>query len=225
MSGMSGAAVSSVSWRVSPDASTCTSSQKTHCPVSNCSIRYRGNAPIMSAIHSSASASINVQVRPLELRASQAGANCARSVTRQTGSVSGLVAFKRAAPRRGSLLIARADDFDGDDDDLDSEGAGGDEEDAMDDEMEFEIERDVDMPPGSFTVRDLDGLDGERGEGEEREGTEVELVDYKIKEEEFHKLKLFECDFFIRKVPDEDDDMFDFREVGGVLKLVPHTET
>ena len=38
-------------------------------------------------------------------------------------------------------------------------------------------------------------------------------MDFKIDEDEFHKVKLFECDFFIRKVPDEDDDVFDFREV------------
>jgi hypothetical protein len=34
-----------------------------------------------------------------------------------------------------------------------------------------------------------------------------------VDEDEFHKLSLLTCDFFIRKVPDPDDDVFDFREV------------
>lgn len=39
------------------------------------------------------------------------------------------------------------------------------------------------------------------------------VVDYRINEEEFHKISLFECDFFIRKPPDPDNDVYDFREV------------
>lgn len=39
------------------------------------------------------------------------------------------------------------------------------------------------------------------------------LVDYRINEEEFHKISLWDCDFFIRKEPDLDGDMYDFREV------------
>jgi hypothetical protein len=50
-------------------------------------------------------------------------------------------------------------------------------------------------------------------------GWEAEtLVDYRINEEEFHKIRLWDCDFFIRKEPDPDDDVYDFREV--VLMIV-----
>lgn len=41
------------------------------------------------------------------------------------------------------------------------------------------------------------------------------VVDYRIDEEEFHKISLFDCDFFIRKPPDPDSDVYDFREVSG----------
>ena len=34
-----------------------------------------------------------------------------------------------------------------------------------------------------------------------------------VDEDEFHKISLLHCDFLIRKVPDPDDDVFDFREV------------
>lgn len=46
------------------------------------------------------------------------------------------------------------------------------------------------------------------------QGWDSELVvDYRINEEEFHKISLYECDFFIRKPPDPDNDVYDFREM------------
>ncbi|MBA0612739.1 hypothetical protein Godav_013312 [Gossypium davidsonii] len=39
------------------------------------------------------------------------------------------------------------------------------------------------------------------------------VVDYRINEEEFHKISLMDCDFFIRKPPDPDNDVYDFREM------------
>ncbi|BBG95579.1 Paxneb protein-related protein, partial [Prunus dulcis] len=38
------------------------------------------------------------------------------------------------------------------------------------------------------------------------------VVDYRINEDEFHKISLLDCDFFIRKPPDPDNDVYDFRE-------------
>ncbi|RWV94356.1 hypothetical protein BHE74_00043838 [Ensete ventricosum] len=38
------------------------------------------------------------------------------------------------------------------------------------------------------------------------------VVDYRINEEEFHKIRLLHCDFFIRKPPDPDHNVYDFRE-------------
>ncbi|XP_068648664.1 PLASTID TRANSCRIPTIONALLY ACTIVE protein 6, chloroplastic [Aristolochia californica] len=39
------------------------------------------------------------------------------------------------------------------------------------------------------------------------------VVDYRIDEEEFHKISLMDCDFFIRKPPDPDNGVYDFREM------------
>ncbi|KAJ8499767.1 hypothetical protein OPV22_010319 [Ensete ventricosum] len=39
------------------------------------------------------------------------------------------------------------------------------------------------------------------------------VVDYRINEEEFHKIRLLHCDFFIRKPPDPDHNVYDFREM------------
>lgn len=46
------------------------------------------------------------------------------------------------------------------------------------------------------------------------------IVDYRINEEEFHKICLLDCDFFIRKPPDPDDDVYDFREVGNFFDFL-----
>lgn len=46
------------------------------------------------------------------------------------------------------------------------------------------------------------------------------IVDYRINEEEFHKISLLHCDFFIRKPPDPDNDVYDFREVNRKFFLV-----
>ncbi|KAK6938363.1 hypothetical protein RJ641_031871 [Dillenia turbinata] len=39
------------------------------------------------------------------------------------------------------------------------------------------------------------------------------IVDYRINEDEFHKISLLDCDFFTRKPPDPDNDVYDFREM------------
>ncbi|CAF2256294.1 unnamed protein product [Brassica napus] len=39
------------------------------------------------------------------------------------------------------------------------------------------------------------------------------VVDYMINEDEFRKISLLDCDFFIRKPPDPDNDVYDFREM------------
>ncbi|XP_071690257.1 PLASTID TRANSCRIPTIONALLY ACTIVE protein 6, chloroplastic-like isoform X2 [Rutidosis leptorrhynchoides] len=40
-----------------------------------------------------------------------------------------------------------------------------------------------------------------------------QVVDYRINEDEFHKISLMDCDFFIRRPPDPDNDVYDFREM------------
>lgn len=102
-------------------------------------------------------------------------------------------------------------------------------EDAVDYEMDGQTEDDddegdlrdyeteYDMPMGDYLVQESETFMSTEGGEEER------IVDYKIDEEEFHKLSLYDCDFFIRKVPDQDDDVFDFREVlqSEVLIFLP----
>ncbi|KAE8648319.1 hypothetical protein Csa_004673 [Cucumis sativus] len=39
------------------------------------------------------------------------------------------------------------------------------------------------------------------------------IVDYRINEEEFHKISFMHCDFFIRKSSDPNSDVYDFREM------------
>jgi hypothetical protein len=45
------------------------------------------------------------------------------------------------------------------------------------------------------------------------------VVDYRINEDEFHKISLLDCDCFIRKPPDPDNDVYDFREVSSGFSL------
>ena len=46
------------------------------------------------------------------------------------------------------------------------------------------------------------------------------IVDYRINEEEFHKISFMHCHFFIRKSSDSNSDVYDFREVSGKICLV-----
>ncbi|KAL2319363.1 hypothetical protein Fmac_028332 [Flemingia macrophylla] len=50
------------------------------------------------------------------------------------------------------------------------------------------------------------------------------VVYYKINEDEFHKISLLDCDFFIRKASDPDNDVYDFRE-GFDIRLIDMNRT
>ncbi|CAM6102348.1 unnamed protein product [Calypogeia fissa] len=104
---------------------------------------------------------------------------------------------------------AQDDDFEIDDD-------GGFDTIALDDldedaEEEFrDYETEYESPTGEtrgILQRESDSFINTEGEVEET------VVPYKINEDEFHKINLLTCDFFIRKVPDPDDDVYDFREM------------
>ncbi|KAK4340986.1 hypothetical protein RND71_039487 [Anisodus tanguticus] len=106
-------------------------------------------------------------------------------------------------------------------DDGDADGGGPDDYDMDEDEVEEadnkkDFDVDYDTLLGGLAVRDggddiamvhsssfvfTQGWDSEK------------IVDYRINEEEFHKICLFDCDFFIRKPPDPDNDVYDFREM------------
>lgn len=99
------------------------------------------------------------------------------------------------------------------------EEMGGEMEDEeQEGDMEVEVESEYDMPEGSFSVKDSEigtggGGGGGGGGGVKSHWVEVEEVEYKIDEKKFHKIKLHACDFFVLKVEDEDDDVYNFQEM------------
>ncbi|XP_009793143.1 PLASTID TRANSCRIPTIONALLY ACTIVE protein 6, chloroplastic [Nicotiana sylvestris] len=122
-----------------------------------------------------------------------------------------------------SLTTKRRRDFRVFADDGDADGGGPDDYDMDEDEVEeadnkkdFDVDYDTLLGGASLTVAatgdDIamvhsssfvftQGWDSEK------------IVDYRINEEEFHKISLLDCDFFIRKPPDPDNDVYDFREM------------
>jgi hypothetical protein len=109
---------------------------------------------------------------------------------------------------RWRVAAQDADDFEG----------GDKEEYRM--EMEMEMDEDEEEPDNlkdhevtyEIAVEDFNAAESETFVS--TQGWDPELVvDYKINEDEFHKICLLHCDFFIRKVPDPDDDVYDFREM------------
>ncbi|KAF7058131.1 hypothetical protein CFC21_065258 [Triticum aestivum] len=117
------------------------------------------------------------------------------------------------------------DDFgDAGDFDLDGDDGVGDDDD-LDNEQDYDVDYDRLLAP----VKPRPQLSGVGSRGEEGEGdiamvaaesfvstgasASDTVVDYTVDEDEFHKIRLLHCDFFIRKVPDPDQDVYDFREM------------
>jgi len=112
------------------------------------------------------------------------------------------------------------DDF-GDFDADDADGVG--DEDDIDNEQDYDVDYDgllapVKPPPPS-------SLHGEEGDiamvatdsfVSMQDSASDTVVDYTVDEDEFHKIRLLHCEFLIQKVPDPDNDVFDFREVTEV---------
>lgn len=109
-------------------------------------------------------------------------------------------------------------------DDGDADGGGPDDYDMDDDEVE-EVDNKKDFDVDYDTAAAL-AIAAAGNAGEEEiamvhsksfvsiQGWDSEkIVDYRINEDEFHKICLLDCDFFIRKPPDPDNDVYDFREV------------
>lgn len=112
----------------------------------------------------------------------------------------------------------RADDGDGD-------GGGGIDEYDLDSEEaeEFDNKKDFDV--------DYHGGDDEELDSKKKDYYDIEVnslvdlregwwgsetsvvVDYRINEDDFYKISLLDCDFFIRKPPDPDNDVYDFGEM------------
>ncbi|CAI0608758.1 unnamed protein product [Linum tenue] len=100
-------------------------------------------------------------------------------------------------------------------DDGDADGGGADDYDMDDEEVE-EVDNkkdyDVEYDPLAGDGDDIAMVASKNFVSTQGWHSE-KIVDYRIDEEEFHKISLYDCDFFIRKPPDPDDDVFDFREM------------
>lgn len=107
----------------------------------------------------------------------------------------------------------RADEADGD-------GGGGEgydmDEDEEVDEVDNKTDYDVEYEPllfgSSSSSDDIEMVQTNNFVSTRGWDSEM-IVDYRINEEEFHKISLLDCDFFIRKPPDPDNDVYDFREM------------
>uniref|UniRef100_A0A1J3E1E1 Plastid transcriptionally active 6 n=1 Tax=Noccaea caerulescens TaxID=107243 RepID=A0A1J3E1E1_NOCCA len=119
--------------------------------------------------------------------------------------------------RRGRAIIVKVDD-------VDADGGGTDEYDMDDEEVE-EVDNkkdyDVEYDPLAAAMAAASGVggDGDIAFVQSKsfistQGWDSDMVvDYRINEDEFHKISLLDCDFFIRKPPDPDNDVYDFREM------------
>lgn len=106
----------------------------------------------------------------------------------------------------------RSDDGDGDGgpDDYDMDE---DEMEEFDNKKDYDVEYDPLVGAGDEDITMVDSKSFVYTQGWDSEM----VVDYRIDEDEFHKISLMECDFFIRKPPDPDNDVYDFREVSGAF--------
>lgn len=102
----------------------------------------------------------------------------------------------------------RSDDGDGDGgpDDYDMDE---DEMEELDNKKDYDVEYDPLVGAGDEDITMVDSKSFVYTQGWDSEM----VVDYRIDEDEFHKISLMECDFFIRKPPDPDNDVYDFREM------------
>lgn len=122
-------------------------------------------------------------------------------------------------------------------DDGDADGGSPDDYDMEDEEMEevdnkkdYDVEYESLLAPSPFSSSSVASGDEIEMSVQSKsfvstQGWDSEMVvDYRINEEEFHKISLLECDFFIRKPPDPDNDVYDFREVRIQLKTPDHLD-
>ncbi|KAK7282686.1 hypothetical protein RIF29_11662 [Crotalaria pallida] len=112
-------------------------------------------------------------------------------------------------PSKKNPFLTRSDDGDPD-------GASPDDYEMMDEEEMEEIDNKKDFDI-EYVV--ADAADEEIAMVQSKNFVHTQgwdsdmVVDYRINEDEFHKISLFDCDFFIRKPPDPDNDVYDFREM------------
>lgn len=121
-------------------------------------------------------------------------------------------------PSRNNPFLVHSDDGDADGGGPDDFEMDQEELEEVDNKKDFEIEYD---PLAAALGLSVSGGDEDIAMVQSKnfvstQGWDSEMVvDYRINEEEFHKISLYDCDFFIRKPPDPDTDVYDFREVSG----------
>ncbi|KAJ6820019.1 uncharacterized protein M6B38_122735 [Iris pallida] len=120
---------------------------------------------------------------------------------------------------RRTRFVVMADDGDdsGGGDDYDMDEDEDEEAEEIDNKKDYDVEYDrlLGIGGGSFSTPGPDDIEMvSSGSFVSTQGWEEEtVVNYKIDEDEFHKISLFHCDFFIRKPPDPDSSVYDFREM------------
>ncbi|KAL2339735.1 hypothetical protein Fmac_007675 [Flemingia macrophylla] len=117
-------------------------------------------------------------------------------------------------PPSSSPFLTRADDDDADAAAPDHYEMDDDEMEDLDNKKDFDIDYDSLAAAAAANAADLDIALVESDTFVSTQGWDSDtVVDYKINEDEFHKISLLDCDFFIRKPPDPDNDVYDFREM------------
>ncbi|KAB2093142.1 hypothetical protein ERO13_A02G071000v2 [Gossypium hirsutum] len=115
-------------------------------------------------------------------------------------------------------FLVRVDDGDADAGGPDDYDMDEEEVEELDNKKDFDVEYDplaaASAATASSATIDVDIQITESKSFVSTQGWDSDMVvDYRINEEEFHKISLMDCDFFIRKPPDPDNDVYDFREM------------
>ncbi|KAK8624126.1 hypothetical protein V6N13_065480 [Hibiscus sabdariffa] len=115
-------------------------------------------------------------------------------------------------------FLVRVDDGDADAGGPDDYDMDEEEVEELDNKKDFDVEYDplaaTSVGAASSATVDVDIEITESKSFVSTQGWDSDMVvDYRINEEEFHKISLMDCDFFIRKPPDPDNDVYDFREM------------
>ncbi|KAK8487789.1 hypothetical protein V6N11_074194 [Hibiscus sabdariffa] len=115
-------------------------------------------------------------------------------------------------------FLVRVDDGDADAGGPDDYDMDEEEVEELDNKKDFDVEYDplaaTSVGAASSATVDVDIEITESKSFVSTQGWDSDMVvDYRINEDEFHKISLMDCDFFIRKPPDPDNDVYDFREM------------
>ncbi|KAF3447041.1 hypothetical protein FNV43_RR12221 [Rhamnella rubrinervis] len=118
-------------------------------------------------------------------------------------------------PSPNNPFAVRADDGDGDSANPDDYDMDDEELEEVDNKKDFDIEYDPLAAAAAGIVGGEEDISMVHSKSfVSTRGWDSEMIaDYRINEDEFHKLSLLDCDFFIRKPPDPDNDVYDFREM------------